>query len=336
MSEQREYDVAIIGGGPAGLAAALYTARDRFRTVVLDKMLPGGQINDTDRIENYPGHIKISGPDLVARMVEQCTNFGAEIRQLAEVTGIERLDDRRCVIGIGDEGERIAARSVILTPGSRYRHLGVQGEEEFRSAGAGVSYCGTCDAPFFEGKTVVSVGGGNTALEETIHLAKFAAKVYLVHRRREFRGDAVLVEELKDLIERGGNIELVLDTIVTSIEGEKRVGYVRTKDLRTAAEGRIDCDGVFVFIGTVPNTDFLRGFVELDETGHIQCDPWCLCTSQRGVFTAGDCRVGNVAQLATACGDGVAAAMRVKRYLKDPGWWKSLDIAPKAPLAMER
>ncbi len=319
MNDTRHYEVIIVGGGPAGLAAALYTSRDQHSTLVLDKMIPGGQINNTDRIENFPGHVKISGPDLVDQMVTQCKNFGTEIRQIAEVTHLERIDDRIAVT-IGKK-ETVTTDAVILTPGSGYRHLGVPGEDEFRSAGAGVSYCGTCDAPFFKDRTVVSVGGGNTAIEETLHLAKFASKVYMVHRRQEFRGDMILVNELNDAIEAEGKIELVLDAVVTSIEGKDRVQQAVTKNVKTDEERRIDCDGVFIFIGTIPNTGFLKGCVELDEQGLIKCDPWWLCTSMKGVFVAGDCRIGNEAQLATACGDGVAAALRLKRYLRDRNNW---------------
>lgn len=320
MTDAERYDVAIIGGGPAGLAAAVYTARDRLKTVILEKMVPGGQISTTDRIENYPGYVRISGPDLIKRLEQQCTTFGAEIRQVAEATKLERAEDGTIAIEING-GEQVSARSVILSPGSDYRKLGVRGEDRFRQAGAGVSYCGTCDAPFFKDKTVVAVGGGNTAVEETIHLAKFAAKVHMVHRRREFRADKVLVEELYENVEQERRIELVLDAVVTSVEGADRVQYVRTRNVKTGQEGRIDCDGIFIFIGMVPNTRFLEGFVKLDANGFILCDPWYLRTSVPGVFVAGDCRVGAAMQLATACSDGVVTAMMLKRHLKDSAWW---------------
>jgi thioredoxin reductase (NADPH) len=313
-------DVVIVGGGPAGLATALYAARDRYRTVVLEKMIPGGQIGTTDRIENYPGIAVISGSDLATQMAQQCESFGAEIRQVAEVTQLSRETDGTIRVTI-NEDESLVARAVILAPGSGYRHLGVPGEETFRNAGAGVSYCGTCDAPFFREKIVVSVGGGNSAVEETLHLAKFAKKVYMVHRRSEFRADRVLVEELQRAVDQQKIIELVLDSVVESIEGDKRVERARVKNVRTGDIRDIACDGVFVFVGHIPNTTFLKGFVDLDESGLIRCDPATLKTSAKGVFVAGDCRVGAGMQLATACGDGVLTALMLKKYFADPTAW---------------
>lgn len=321
-TDKDRYDVVIVGGGPAGLAAAVYTARERLKTVLLDKLIPGGQINTTDRIENYPGYVRISGPDLIKQMQDQCTTFGAEIRQIAEATKLEQAENGEIIVEINKK-ETITARSVILSPGSQYRKLGVPGEARFREAGAGVSYCGTCDAPFFQDKTVIAVGGGNTAVEDTIHLAKFAGKVYMVHRRDEFRADKILVEELHDLIRETGKIELVLDTVVDSIEGRDRVEFVNIRNVKSGQTSRLDCDGVFIFIGMIPNTGFLKDFVELDEMGFVICDPWYLRTSVPGVFVAGDCRIGAAMQLATACSDGVLTAMMLKRHLKDPNWWNT-------------
>ncbi|MFA5864024.1 MAG: FAD-dependent oxidoreductase [Phycisphaerae bacterium] len=313
------YDVVIVGAGPAGLAAAIYTSRDRHKTIILDKSIPGGQINNTDRIENYPGFLRVSGAELVGNMENQCRTFGAEIRQLAAVTAVKALPDGKISVEINGE-EQILTRVVILTPGSDYRKLGIPGEDRFRQSGTGVSYCGTCDAPFYQDKTVVSVGGGNTAIQETLHLAKYVKKLYLVHRRDQFRAEKILVEEL-DREVQAGKIELVLDTTLISIEGKDRVEYVKTKNIKTAHEGVIECDGVFVFIGMVPNTHFLKGFVPLDEHGFVQCDPWYLRTSIPGIFVAGDCRTAAAMQLATAAGDGVAVAMTVSKYLTDPAWW---------------
>ena len=188
------YDVMIVGAGPAGLGAAVYTSRDRLKTLILEKLMPGGQIANTDRIENYPGIERIDGPSLIEQMQKQVESFGAEIKTGCEVTSLEKLPDGH--IAVHCDKHKFSARAVILAPGSNYRKLGVPGEEEFRSAGAGVSYCGTCDAPFFRGKQVVAIGGGNTAVEETLHIAKFADKVTMIHRRDEFRAAKVLVEEL--------------------------------------------------------------------------------------------------------------------------------------------
>jgi len=314
------FDCVIVGAGPAGLGAALYAARDRFKTLVLEKFYPGGQINNTDRIENYPGFENISGPDLIEKMMGQVTRFGAQIKHGSEVTSLSKLDSGK--IEIRCNGDVYAARSVILASGSSYRKLGVPGEEKFRKAGAGVSYCGTCDAPFFKGKKVVAVGGGNVAVEDTLHLAKFASEVILVHRRQEFRATRVLTEELMAKVnEPASNLKLKPDTIVTAINGGEKVESVTLKNVQTQAIEQLDCDGVFIFIGMVPNTEFLKGFIEFSENGFIKCDPAYLRTTVPGVFVAGDCRVGAAMQLITAVSDGVLTAMMMKQCFRDPEWW---------------
>jgi thioredoxin reductase (NADPH) len=316
----KRYDCIIVGAGPAGLGAALYSSRDRFETLILEKFMPGGQINNTNRIENYPGIELIDGPGLIRQMQKQAESFGAEIRSGSEVTRMERLPNGD--IAVHCDKDVLAARVVILAPGSDYRKLGVPGEDEFRQAGTGVSYCGTCDAPFFRGKTVVAVGGGNTAVEETLHLAKFAGKVTLTHRRDQLRATKVLVEELQAKVnEPGSNLEIRYSMVLTAIEGQGKVRSVRLKNVKTGKEEDLPCDGVFIFVGMVPNTGFLRGFVELTERGFIKCDCAYLRTNVRGVFAAGDCRVGAAMQLATAVADGVNAEMMMKQYFRDPNWW---------------
>jgi len=315
------YDVIIVGAGPAGLGGALYTARDRLKTLMLEKMMPGGQINNTNRIENYPGFDQIDGPGLIERMQKQVETFGAEIKSMAEVTKIEKRPDGNIAITCSD-GSTYVGRAVILTPGSNYRKLGVPGEDEFRDAGAGVSYCGTCDAPFFRDREVISVGGGNTALEEALHLAKYASKVTVLHRRDEFRADRILVEELlAKANEPDSNLVIKYSTIATAIEGEGKVQSARLKNVKTGVEEDYPCDGVFIFVGMEPNTDFLKGFVELTEHGFIKCDCAYLRTSVPGVFVAGDCRIGAAMQLVTAVADGVNAALMLKQYFRDPDWW---------------
>jgi thioredoxin reductase (NADPH) len=311
-------DVVIVGAGPAGLAAALYAARDRYQTFVLDKLTPGGQINLTDRIENYPGIERISGPDLTTAMHKQAAAFGAVFKNNAEVTQLNRQKDGRIVVVTDDAA--YLARVVILTPGSDYRKLGVPGEDHFRQAGAGVSYCGPCDAPFFKGRHVVTVGGGNTAVEDTIHLAKFCSKVTMVHRREEFRATRVLVEELQQEVKKG-ILSIRYNTVVDSIDGGNQVESVMLRNVKTGQKEALACNGIFIFVGHEPNTNFLKGAVGINEHGFIQCDPRYLRTSMPGVFVAGDCREGAVMQLATAVGDGVAAAMFIKEYFRDPDWW---------------
>ncbi len=316
------YDCVIIGGGPAGLGAALYTARDRLKTLILEKLMPGGQINNTNRIENYPGYEQIDGPGLIERMQKQVESFGAEIKSLSEVTKLEKRQDGHIAIHCGDAV--YVARAVILAPGSNYRKLGVPGEDEFRDAGAGVSYCGTCDAPFFRDREVVSVGGGNTALEEALHLTKYASKVTVIHRRDEFRADKILAEELvAKANEPNSNLVIKYDTVATAIEGDGKVQSAKLKNVKTNAEEDCPCDGVFIFVGMEPNTDFLKGFVELTDQGFIKCDCAYLRTSVPGVFVAGDCRIGAAMQLVTAVADGVNAALMLKQHFRDPAWWST-------------
>ena len=320
VEESGHYDCIIVGAGPAGLAAALYTSRDRLKTLMLEKFSPGGQINNTDRIENYPGIEHIDGPGLIEQMKKQAENFGTEIKIGSEVTSLQKLQDGN--IEVGCDEDKYTARAVILSPGSDYRKLGIPGEDKFHSAGAGVSYCGTCDAPFFKGKKVVAVGGGNSALEETLHLAKFAKKVTLIHRRDEFRATKVLTEELLEKSnEPNSNLAIKYNTVATAIEGQEKVQSALLKNVKTGEEEDYPCDGVFIFIGMVPNTGFLKGFAELTEKGFIKCDCAYLRTSVAGVFAAGDCRIGAAMQLATAVGDGVTAAMMLKQYFRDPNWW---------------
>jgi len=286
--------------------------------LILEKFMPGGQINNTDRIENYPGIERIDGPGLIAQMQKQAESFGTEIKTGSEVTKLEKQKDG--LIAVNCDKEKFTARTVILTPGSDYRKLGVPGEDKFR--GSGVSYCGTCDAPFFRGKHVVAVGGGNTAVEETLHLTKFAQKVTMIHRRDEFRASKVLVEELlAKANEPNSNLIIKYSSIATEIQGENKVQSVRLKNVKTGKEEDYSCDGVFVFVGMEPNTGFLKGFVELTEHEFIKCDCAYLRTSVPGVFVAGDCRIGAAMQLATAASDGVVAAMMLKQYLRDPNWW---------------
>ena len=314
------YDSIIIGAGPTGLAAALYNARDRYETLVLEKFYPGGQIINTDRIENFPGFENITGFDLIQKLQAQAEKFGAEIAASKEVTSLEKLGNGNIKVNCGSE--EFVSKAVILTPGSSYRNLGVPGEETFRNAGAGVSYCGTCDAPFFKDKKVVAVGGGNTAVEEALHVAKFAGELTIVHRRQEFRATKILVEELMGKVnEPNSNIKLQLDTVVTAIEGQGKVEKVVFKNVKTGQQQDFPCEGIFIFVGMIPNTAFLKGFVELTEAGFIKCDTAFLRTNVPGLFAAGDCRIAASMQLATAVGDGVAAAMAMKQYFRDPNWW---------------
>ena len=325
MPQDQQYDVIIVGAGPAGLAAGLYAARDRYKTLLLERNgLPGGQILLTERIENYPGYEQITGPDLIDHQRKQVEAFGAEIRINQAVDSIRRDDSTGLLHVVVNGGEaNYTARAIILTPGSDYRHLGCQGELDMRNVGK-VSYCATCDGAFYRDKEILTVGGGNTAVEDTIYLAKrFARKVTMVHRRREFRAQQVLVEELNETAKSHDltlKLPYILEKIVPTSDGQQ-IDHVEIRDLTTDQSESLHVDGVFIFVGMVPNTGFLKGIVEINPAGYIVADPASLKTSMPGVFVAGDCRDQAAMQLATAVGDGVVAAMMLKQYFRNPDAW---------------
>ena len=325
MPEQEIYDTIIVGAGPAGFAAALYAARDRYRTLILEKAgLAGGQILLTERVENYPGYELVSGPDLIAQMQKQTENFGGRVTTVAEATALRRREDGALAVEVNAGEKTYLGRSVILAPGSDYRQLGVPGEAELRQA-TKVSYCATCDGAFYRDKHVLTVGGGNTAVEDTIYLAeRFTSKVTMIHRREEFRAQKVLVEEL---YAKAGehNIEIRLPYVLEAVvpnQDATDIDHAVIKNVKTAQTEQLNVDGVFIFVGMVPNTKWLAGTLEMTEAGYIKCDCLTLRTSMPGVFVAGDCRTGAAMQLATACADGVIAAMMLKQYFRDPSAWE--------------
>jgi len=324
MNETQQWDVVIVGAGPAGLAAGLYAARDRFKTLLIEKNgLPGGQIMLTEHIENYPGYEKIGGFELVEQFKKQATEFGAEIVCSQAVTNLEKTDDGLIRVTVNKGQAEYLARAVILAPGSEYRQLGLPGEAELRLAGK-VSYCATCDGAFYRDKHVLTIGGGNTAVEDTVYLAsRFAGKVTMIHRRTEFRAQAVLVEELYEKAkEHNIDVKLpyVADALVPTEDGTE-IDHVLLRNVETDETEKLTVDGVFIFAGMVPNTDWLDGLISRDHSGYIPGDPTTMKTALPGVFVAGDCRQNAPMQLATATADGVTAAMQVRDYFRDPSHW---------------
>lgn len=303
-----EHKLVIVGGGPAGLTAGLYAARARLAPLMLEKLSPGGQVLNTEIVENWPGDVDgVSGFELADRMRNHAVKFGLEIKSL-EVRGLAKDGD--WVVLDTPEGE-VKTRAVILCPGASPRKLGIPGEEEL--TGKGVSYCGTCDGPFYRGQVVAAVGGGNTAAEEAIFLTKFADKVYLIHRRDQLRADAILAERVME----NDKIEVLWSHVPLSVEGDQQgVKSLRLKDLKADQEKELPIDGAFIFVGHTPNTDFLQGAVELDQRGFIKVDREQL-TSVEGVFAAGDCCAKELRQIVVAAGEGAVAAYSAQRYLEN-------------------
>ena len=300
------YDLVIIGAGPAGLTAGLYAGRSRLRTVVIESMMPGGQAATTDVLENYPGTGSVSGAELAQRMLEQMKEFGAELTQ-KEVTGVTREGDG---FAVAAGSESYQARAVIVASGTRYRKLGVPGEAEF--VGRGVSYCATCDGPFYKDQEIAVVGGGDSALQEALYLTTFARKVYLIHRRDEFRACGLLAERVR----ANESIECLCSHTVKAIRGENGVDELALENLKTGDERVLKVSGVFLFVGLEPRNGFLGDLVELDDAGFIVTDEEMM-TSVRGVLAAGDCRSKLLRQVSTAVGDGATAAVVAQRYLEE-------------------
>nr|WP_320190368.1 thioredoxin-disulfide reductase [uncultured Desulfobacter sp.] len=301
-----EYDLVIIGAGPGGLTAGLYAARARMNVLLIEKAVPGGQILVTDWIENYPGFPEgISGYDLAEKIKEQAMALGLEI-ETAEVQGLDLSGTTKEVIL---KEKRIKTKSLIIASGASPRKLGV-GEDKFM--GKGISFCATCDGPFFRDKVVVAVGGGDTAIQESIFLTKFAKKVYVVHRRDELRATKILQERAFS----NDKIEFLWDSVVTGMDGFFGVEKVNLKNLKTGNESQIEANGCFIWIGILPNTEFIKGDVKTDESGFILVDTK-MQTNVPGVFAIGDVRDTPLRQIATAVGDGAMAAVSAEHYVEN-------------------
>lgn len=302
-------DVAIIGGGPAGLTAGIYAGRGQLDTLILEKGLPGGQIAQTEDVENYPGFDEaIAGPELSQRMVKQAEKFGARI-VMEEVEGIEGNATEGFVVR-GYEAD-YRARAVILATGANPRRLGIPGEDRFY--GRGVSTCATCDGFFYKGKKVVVVGGGDAAVEEGMFLTKFADEVTVVHRRDELRANKAAQERAF----ANPKMRWIWDTVAEEVLGEDDVVVgLRVRNVRDGSERVLDADGVFVYIGHEPNTEFLDGFVKLRDSGYVDVKEE-IFTSVEGVFAAGDISDEIYRQLGTSVGAGTRAAMTAERWLAE-------------------
>ncbi|MBU1195382.1 MAG: thioredoxin-disulfide reductase [Proteobacteria bacterium] len=301
-----DHDLVIIGAGPAGLTAGMYAARARMNVLLLEKSVPGGQILITDWIENYPGFPEgISGYDLSEKMKRQAEDLGLKI-QTAEVHSLDLSSD---IKKIALKDKTITAKTIIIASGASPKNLNV-GEEKF--FGKGVSFCATCDAPFYRDKTVVAVGGGDTAVQEAIFLTKFAKKVYIVHRRNELRAAKILQERAL----ANDRIEFVWDSVVTKLEGFFGVESVTVKNIKTNQEQKLKADGCFIWIGILPNTSFLGDALATDDWGFIKTDSR-MKTSVPGVYAAGDVRDTPLRQITTAVGDAAIAVLSAEHYIEN-------------------
>jgi len=306
MNGGAAYDVVIIGAGPAGLAAAVYTGRGRFPTVVLEKTIPGGQILLTDWVENYPGFPDGIAPfDLMENFRKQTERFGALI-ETDEAKAIRREEKGWVVIG---QNKEYRGKAVIIATGAAYRKLGIPNEA--RLTGKGVSYCATCDGPFFRDAVVAVVGGGDNALTEAVMLTKFCRKLYLIHRRDQFRAIKILQERVL----ANPKIEVLWNCIVETAEGENNLERAILRNVKEDRTFPLPLDGLFISIGMDPHTGFVRGVVELNEWGEIKVDSR-MATSQPGIYAAGDVADACPKQVATAVGSGVNAALSVNEYLE--------------------
>lgn len=299
------YDIGIIGGGTAGMTAAIYGQRAGKRTIIIEGGNFGGQITSSPNVENYPGIASVSGSEFSMNLLDQAMKLGAET-VVERVTGIEEEDGIKV---IETTGKAYPCSSVILATGVTHRHLAVPGEE--RLTGAGVSYCATCDGMFFRGREVAVVGGGSTALQDAEFLSNYCSKVYLIHRRDEFRGESNIVKRL----EEKENVEFILNTVVKEINGKDMVESLTLLNRKTVGKTELPVAGIFVAIGQIPQNDIFAETVKLDGDGFILAAEDCV-TSHPGIFAAGDCRTKEVRQLTTAAADGAVAALAACKYIQ--------------------
>ncbi len=299
-------DVLIIGGGPAGLSAAIYVQRSGKQAIVLEAVTVGGQIINTPEIANYPGIKEISGFDFSMGLYEQATALGAEVTY-EKAVGIQEKQEGGFAVKT-ESGKEFEAKAVIIATGAKNRQLGL--EREGALIGRGVSYCATCDGAFFKGKAVAVNGGGNTALEDALFLTNYCSKVYIIHRRDEFRGEPGNLEAVKNK----ENVEFILNSTVVELKGDPKLEAVVVKDKNTGETREVEVQGLFVAIGQEPDNKDFADMVELDNGGYVVADESCR-TKVPGVFVAGDCRTKQVRQLTTAASDGAIAALAACSYI---------------------
>jgi len=303
----RDIDIAIVGGGGAGLTAAIYASRARRKTVLFEHKVPGGQIATTDLVENYPGFPDgINGFDLAQLMLRQAEKFGTEVIYEG-VVRLERREDG--TFEVATETEIYRAKAVIVTAGADYNRLGVPGEDEL--TGRGVSWCATCDAAFFPNKEVAVVGGGDAALDEGLFLTRYASKVHVIHRRDQLRASQILQERAF----ANPKMTFIWDTVVERINGEDQVTSLDLRNVKTGEKSTLPVDAVFIFIGQTPNSHLLKGLVDLDPGGHAIVD-LNMRTNVPGLFVAGDLRTSAARQLISAAGDGATAAIAAEHYIE--------------------
>ena len=299
------YDVVIIGGGPAGLTAAIYSSRDELSTLLLERAFPGGLMAQAINIENFPGFHSISGYELAEKMLNQAKNLGTKIEN-GLVTNIEVANGEKTIAL--EDGRTVKAKVVIIAGGSSRRKLLVPGEDHF--IGRGVSYCATCDGAFYKERTVAIIGGGNSALSEALHLAAICKKVYLVHRRDAFRGTSSLQEQVK----KSSKIEIIFNSEVKAINGNVMSEELVLHNNQTKTDSTLKIDGIFISIGLVPQTDYLKNLLQIDSNGAIVVDV-TMQTNVPGIYAAGDIRSQAIQQAISAAGDGATAAYYAQIYL---------------------
>ena len=305
------YDCIIIGGGPAGLSAGIYAARTKMNMLLVEKLMPGGQVLLTCDVENYPGFGKgTTGPDIAERMVNQAKEMGLEISS-DEIMNIKPAQGGSHKFELKDaSGKEYKTLSVIIATGAHWKKLGIPGEKKL--IGKGVSYCATCDGPLMKGKDIVVVGGGDKAVEEALYLTRFADKVMLIHRRGRLRA----VKELQNRLLADPKIKVVWDSGLAEITGDKKVEGISVKNNKTGKTQKISCGAVFIFIGIDPNTAFLKNVIDLDEKGFIIVDNNAK-TTREGIFASGDAVKKGLYQIATAVGEGATAAFSAQKYVEE-------------------